>query len=602
MGRRKIEIQPLTNERNRSVTFIKRKGGLFKKAHELAVLCQVDLAVIILGHNNTFYEFSSVDMRELLDQYLNNTDLAHEAKDPSSYGDYGKKSRIHVNSRQNSTTRQQRLSSSRSGQRSNNKHKRAYSELVTETDIRDHEEQGFPDISEDTLASREYNHYAKMSNHDTDSDIGSDIDNLEGIKREMSVRSLAFKNNSEIFTDNSCQESRSGSTPEVVMPSIQPNTVQNEPVSSKDLRSDNKNLLVKNASKFRPSLRVDIPNPSADPHNNLQAVNQNSDYDECVSTRQDNHIAQDSYRQGRTYSMLNSGSYGPITSKLTGNSNFLNANNQERHNSTSGAENLNRTMRNNTLGVNPYSSNSQSFTSASNRLMPMVRQQQLPNPRLSSSPIISEFPINQSRNSSQAIPPMPVSTTASDTTQYNITNFSNMTNPYSSQGYVPSSTMSQGPPTGSLPSKFVQDLMVPSPNTSISMFNDWSIPNNTQQQHKRHHAFQTPSANFNSDTNQNKALQSLYDPQTSGVTQSIHSASKNHSSNNPNISANSNANRPDANIMQGMYDMGLGTGLTPLIGTAPTPSATRYFTFASELPQDDNNDRQSNSGGNKSST
>ncbi|KII86090.1 hypothetical protein PLICRDRAFT_115361 [Plicaturopsis crispa FD-325 SS-3] len=56
MGRRKIEIQPITHERNRSVTFLKRKNGLFKKAYELGVLCSVDVAVIIFGasHCNAF--------------------------------------------------------------------------------------------------------------------------------------------------------------------------------------------------------------------------------------------------------------------------------------------------------------------------------------------------------------------------------------------------------------------------------------------------------------------------------------------------------------------------------------------------------------------
>ncbi|KZW01281.1 SRF-like protein [Exidia glandulosa HHB12029] len=49
MGRRKIEIKSITNERNRSVTFLKRKNGLFKKAYELGVLCSVDVAVIIFG-------------------------------------------------------------------------------------------------------------------------------------------------------------------------------------------------------------------------------------------------------------------------------------------------------------------------------------------------------------------------------------------------------------------------------------------------------------------------------------------------------------------------------------------------------------------------
>ena len=50
-------------------TFLKRKGGLFKKAHELAVLCSVDVAVIIFGHNKKLYEYSSCDMRETLGRY-----------------------------------------------------------------------------------------------------------------------------------------------------------------------------------------------------------------------------------------------------------------------------------------------------------------------------------------------------------------------------------------------------------------------------------------------------------------------------------------------------------------------------------------------------
>lgn len=50
-------------------TFLKRKGGLFKKAHELSVLCSVDVAVIIFGHNKKLYEFSSGDIGETLGRY-----------------------------------------------------------------------------------------------------------------------------------------------------------------------------------------------------------------------------------------------------------------------------------------------------------------------------------------------------------------------------------------------------------------------------------------------------------------------------------------------------------------------------------------------------
>lgn len=50
-------------------TFLKRKGGLFKKAHELSVLCSVDVAVFIFGQNKKLYEYSSCDMRELITRY-----------------------------------------------------------------------------------------------------------------------------------------------------------------------------------------------------------------------------------------------------------------------------------------------------------------------------------------------------------------------------------------------------------------------------------------------------------------------------------------------------------------------------------------------------
>ncbi|CAI4060122.1 hypothetical protein SUVZ_04G3930 [Saccharomyces uvarum] len=97
MGRRKIEIEPIKDDRNRTVTFIKRKAGLFKKAHELSVLCQVDIAVIILGSNNTFYEYSSVDMGKLISVHQNNADLPHNVIEPSDYGNYVKKTHVVLN-------------------------------------------------------------------------------------------------------------------------------------------------------------------------------------------------------------------------------------------------------------------------------------------------------------------------------------------------------------------------------------------------------------------------------------------------------------------------------------------------------------------------
>ncbi|PGH28841.1 MADS-box transcription factor, other eukaryote [[Emmonsia] crescens] len=84
MGRRKIEIKAIKDDRNRSVTFLKRKGGLFKKAHELSVLCSVDVAVIIFGHNKKLYEFSSGDIKETLGRY-HYYGQPHEHKGPADF-------------------------------------------------------------------------------------------------------------------------------------------------------------------------------------------------------------------------------------------------------------------------------------------------------------------------------------------------------------------------------------------------------------------------------------------------------------------------------------------------------------------------------------
>ncbi|KIO34156.1 hypothetical protein M407DRAFT_240766 [Tulasnella calospora MUT 4182] len=70
MGRRKIEIQPITHDRNRSVTFLKRKNGLFKKAYELGVLCSVDVCVIVFAHNGKLHEYCSGDSTAIIEKRL----------------------------------------------------------------------------------------------------------------------------------------------------------------------------------------------------------------------------------------------------------------------------------------------------------------------------------------------------------------------------------------------------------------------------------------------------------------------------------------------------------------------------------------------------
>ncbi|KAK3128768.1 hypothetical protein QOZ80_6BG0466080 [Eleusine coracana subsp. coracana] len=47
MGRVKLQIKRIENNTNRQVTFSKRRNGLIKKAYELSVLCDIDIALII---------------------------------------------------------------------------------------------------------------------------------------------------------------------------------------------------------------------------------------------------------------------------------------------------------------------------------------------------------------------------------------------------------------------------------------------------------------------------------------------------------------------------------------------------------------------------
>ncbi|KAJ1962997.1 Myocyte-specific enhancer factor 2D [Dipsacomyces acuminosporus] len=69
MGRKKIKIQTIKDERNRQVTFLKRKSGLLKKAYELSVLCDCEIAVIIFSSQNKLVQYASTNMDKVLMRY-----------------------------------------------------------------------------------------------------------------------------------------------------------------------------------------------------------------------------------------------------------------------------------------------------------------------------------------------------------------------------------------------------------------------------------------------------------------------------------------------------------------------------------------------------
>uniref|UniRef100_A0A7N0U2R0 Uncharacterized protein n=1 Tax=Kalanchoe fedtschenkoi TaxID=63787 RepID=A0A7N0U2R0_KALFE len=59
LGRGKIEIKRIENTTNRQVTFCKRRNGLLKKAYELSVLCEAEVALIVFSSRGRLYEYSN---------------------------------------------------------------------------------------------------------------------------------------------------------------------------------------------------------------------------------------------------------------------------------------------------------------------------------------------------------------------------------------------------------------------------------------------------------------------------------------------------------------------------------------------------------------
>ena len=65
MGKRKIQIQQLSNEKTRQLTLAKRKTGLIKKAMELAILCNADVFIEVAGEDKETTIFSSSDLKSM---------------------------------------------------------------------------------------------------------------------------------------------------------------------------------------------------------------------------------------------------------------------------------------------------------------------------------------------------------------------------------------------------------------------------------------------------------------------------------------------------------------------------------------------------------
>ena len=59
MGRGRVQLKRIENKINRQVTFSKRRSGLLKKAHEISVLCDAEVALVIFSSKGKLFEYST---------------------------------------------------------------------------------------------------------------------------------------------------------------------------------------------------------------------------------------------------------------------------------------------------------------------------------------------------------------------------------------------------------------------------------------------------------------------------------------------------------------------------------------------------------------
>jgi len=77
MGRNKIKIERIENERSRTATFTKRKHGLIKKAMELSILCDCEISLIVFQENK-IYQYGSVGLDKVLIRYAESKEVPSE--------------------------------------------------------------------------------------------------------------------------------------------------------------------------------------------------------------------------------------------------------------------------------------------------------------------------------------------------------------------------------------------------------------------------------------------------------------------------------------------------------------------------------------------
>ncbi|XWS15048.1 hypothetical protein CRYUN_Cryun35bG0060900 [Craigia yunnanensis] len=78
MGRVKLEIKRIENTTNRQVTFSKRRNGLIKKAYELSILCDIDIALIMFSPFGRISHFSGRRSALIFPEQIRHPDIQNK--------------------------------------------------------------------------------------------------------------------------------------------------------------------------------------------------------------------------------------------------------------------------------------------------------------------------------------------------------------------------------------------------------------------------------------------------------------------------------------------------------------------------------------------
>ncbi|KAH7295324.1 hypothetical protein KP509_27G042700 [Ceratopteris richardii] len=70
MPKRTVKIKRIENAATRQITLLKRRAGLFKKAHDLSVLCEAEVAIIIFSEKGKLFEFARPRVERLLKRFV----------------------------------------------------------------------------------------------------------------------------------------------------------------------------------------------------------------------------------------------------------------------------------------------------------------------------------------------------------------------------------------------------------------------------------------------------------------------------------------------------------------------------------------------------